>query len=481
VVLASLSLVLGALVQADCKDSPSIVPPPPPIAVAIPSEFEPVPLPDPHVEGFVFPEASATILGWAANGDETAMARHAWGLWTALTLDSGQSFEGQPLRVFDTWFTIDDLNDDAIVGRRARRTPHPLDELARLAEARRAKKAVDGSVAVVGAGESEILGTVKFSPDAAMHIGQYDLLSAARLVSLRTSSGLTDVPAFPAKSVVAKAVYRLLSIGPDGKGAYPRYQSIPYWTGPPDPPAPSASTTWTSCVWVDTLDQGQGTGTGEVDSVCASDGSSRTAGSTYGLGRFVYFMITPGGLVPGVTLARAEATRPQVGDAVIMVALHVTTRETTGWTWETFWWTPDADHPPLPSSNVFATERPKELLGPARSFAGCAVLSMQMPPEPLTGGSGKGESVYCYNPWLEGHFGPADLVDSVPGTYEGKVVQNDVGAQSNCMSCHAQASFSTLGGSTPGYTGDRYVDIQGSEFAGTIRTEFLWSVADAAH
>jgi hypothetical protein len=477
-VVASLSALLVAGAATDCRDNESPPPAPPPVSVVIPSEFEPVPLPDPHVEGFVFPESSAKILDWAASGNEAAMARHAWGLWTALTLDSGQSFEAQPLRIFDTWFTVTDLTHDAVIGRRDRRDPHPLDELARLASARRAKRL--RSVAVVGDGESEIIGDVKFSPDAARHIGENELMSIARLDSLLSVDRLSDVPEFPTTSVVAKAIYQDVPIGADGPGAYPRYQLLPHWSGPPDPPVPSAPATWRSCVWIDTQDQGMGTGTREVDSACHKDGSSRTPGSTYGLGRFIYFMTTAGGVVPNATLAEAERTRPRSGDAVILVGLHVTTRETQGWTWETFWWTPDADHPNPPSSEAYAALRPPELKGAARSYAGCAVLSMQMPPEPLTGGTGSGESLYCYNPWLEAQFAPSLLVDSVPGKYRGKKVTNDVGVQSNCMSCHALAAFSPAGVMGPGYAGDRYVDVLGPEFAGSIRTEFLWSVADSA-
>jgi hypothetical protein len=502
--MASLALLGALIAETNCKSgAESTLSAPPPIGVSIPSEFQPVELPDPHVKGFVFPESASTLEGWARGGNEGALARHAWGLWTALMMNSGQSFEGQPLRTFDTWFTMSDLEGAVPVGIRARRTPHPLWDLARLAKARRARRAgaaaslsagllapsqsdrasaspESGPVAVVGIGESEILGNVKFSPEAAEHIGQNELISVARLTSLLNVDGQTDVPAFPSRSVVIKALYRIFAIGPDGTSIAPRFQSLPSWSGPPDPPTAYAPARWPSCVWVDTLDQGTGTGTGAVDSVCKSDGSSRTPASTYGLGSFVYFMMTPAGLVYDATLAEADSIRPRVGDAVILVGMHVTTRETPGWTWETFWWSPTPDAPLLPSSSTFAAARPPELTGAARSYVGCSVLSMQMPPEPLTGGAGNGESVYCYNPWLEAHFSSADLVDSVPGTFEGKSVRNDVGVESNCMSCHAQAAFGPSGVPTPNYTGDRYVDVAGAEFAGTIRTDFLWSVADIA-
>jgi hypothetical protein len=63
------------------------------------------------------------------------------------------------------------------------------------------------------------------------------------------------------------------------------------------------------------------------------------------------------------------------------------------------------------------------------------------------------------------------------------VVANDVGVQTNCMSCHAMASY-VQGGKTPLdgvlYTGDRYVDLQGPQFSGHLKTDFLWSIPDVA-
>jgi hypothetical protein len=499
-----LRVFCAGLVPASCKSSGEVSrPTPPPIDAVLASEFQPVKLPDPKVAGFAFPESAAAIAAWVA-GDPKAIAHHAWGLWTALMMDSRQSFEGQALRVFETWFTVADLEMAAMGGgNHARRAPNPLGELARLAKARHLravsaapsragvssptqKAYVDAAVPeeageqLVGDGEDEVLGNIKFDPEAAQHIADNELLSTARLKSLAQLDGQPDVPAFPSRSVVAKAIFQIVPIGPDGLGAAPRYQPLPHWSGPPSPPAAHAPGKWPSCVWIDTLEQRAGTGTGAVDDVCRADGSSRTPASTYGLGSFVYFMMTPGGVVADATLAGAEAQRPKVGDAVVLVGMHVTTRETPGWTWQTFWWSPTPDRPVTPSSPAFAAERPPELVGSPRHYAGCAILSMQLPAEPLTGGAGNGESVYCYNPWLEAAFDQSDLVDSVPGTFEGKAVRNDVGVQSNCMSCHAQAAFALPGASAPGYTGDRYVDIASAAFAGTIRTDFMWSVAGEA-
>jgi hypothetical protein len=104
--------------------------------------------------------------------------------------------------------------------------------------------------------------------------------------------------------------------------------------------------------------------------------------------------------------------------------------------------------------------------------------SMESPPQPNTGGKNVGNSVYAYNPWLEAGFGPGDLPASQPGTYNGKAVANYVGMQTNCMSCHAQASYSSTTPDLTGvlYTGDQYIDMKGAQFKGNLRTDFLWSI-----
>ena len=80
-----------------------------------------VPLPNPQVAGFNFPESEATVLGWVYQMGNDAPADaatafenlhlHAWGLWTAVTLPTSQVDNGQPLRVFETWFTPQELEN----------------------------------------------------------------------------------------------------------------------------------------------------------------------------------------------------------------------------------------------------------------------------------------------------------------------------------------------------------------------------------
>jgi hypothetical protein len=441
--------------------------------------FKPVPLPDPKIPGFVFPEEEATIVAWTDKGDQHAINRHGWGIWAALTSPSGEQFGGQDLLVFETWLTPEDLLTARLRGQKdlekVPRDPLPLRQLRQF----RAPKKAAGVRATFG--ESTVLGFVKFDPSAARFIVDQNLLSKAALAAL-LKAGDTDIPNFPNTAVSLKPVFQTLSQGQLVGG---RYFMLAAWPGPPAQPQSFPDSAWKQCVWVDVADPGPGKGTGKVDTSCKTDGSSRTDETTYGLGRFIHFKLSAAQAraVNAIAEAVHGNTTPVAieGDHAILLAMHVTSREITRWTWQTFWWSPNPDKPPSPSSAAIADDRPARLSGAARNYSMALAYSMETPPQPNTGGKNVGNSVYAYNPWLEAGFGPDDLPASQPGTYDGKQVANNVGVQTNCMSCHAQASYSSTAQDLRSlYTGDQYIDMKGAQFKGNLRTDFLWSIPDSA-
>jgi hypothetical protein len=209
----------------------------------------------------------------------------------------------------------------------------------------------------------------------------------------------------------------------------------------------------------------------------------RTAASTYGIDQFIHFRMTKtdADQVNAGMKERGVATTVSEGDYSVLTAMHVTSREIARWTWQTFWWTHTPDAPTAPSAPSIAADRPAQLVGAGRHYAGCAGYEEVMPPQPNTGGANTGETVYCYNPYLEAPFSSGILPTSQPGmtTRNGQPIKtaNDVGVQTNCMSCHAMAKFPRL---PRNYTGARYVDLNDPIFKGVLKVDFLWSLADKA-
>src|SRR5690349_14320907 len=80
--------------------------------------FKPIPLPDPKIPGFRFPEDENTIIGWTSANNQKAINGHGWGIWTALHMPSGESFNGQPLSVYETWLTPNDILSAEATGTR---------------------------------------------------------------------------------------------------------------------------------------------------------------------------------------------------------------------------------------------------------------------------------------------------------------------------------------------------------------------------
>jgi len=448
------------------------------------AQFVAVPFPDPKVPGFQFPESEATIVSWIAQmtgktptPDSFAKVHlHGWGIWTALTLETDQVFEGQKLRVFETWPTPEDLisvpPDGAVrmlTSPRGRSAIQPFHQFGHLKgtkdtiNAERAAKMIDP--------QETVTGFVKYDPSAAAHIIQQGLFSAKNLDAL-LQGGANSIPGFPVTAFALKPVFKILNPLVGG-----RYYKLAVWPGPPDIPQAFPPTKWNGWIWIDT--QGGGQGKGEIDTKGAPDGSSRTDGTTYPISSFINFKLNASDAAAANAAIKAMGGKASVaaGDFSALVGMHVAGREITRWTWETFWWTPSPDDPHLPSSVEIAKLRPSQLQGAPRNYAMALAYSMVAPAQPYVGGSNAGESVYAYNPWLEARFGPTNLPDSIPGMYKGKKVSNNFGVQTNCMSCHAAANYTSAKlPSAPDYSGDRYVDLDDPRFKKTLKADFLWSI-----
>ena len=443
----------------------------------------PEPMPNPSIPGFNFPESEATLTRWISEmsrGDSVVVAadafekiqRHGWGLWTAITLDSGQVHEGQRLRVFETWHSTEELSTmpsrsiTSISAGTWRRAPlRPL-ALFQTDGASHQSAASDSATAVPMI--ERVLGFVKFDPTAADHVVRQELLRIDALDAL-LQGGAQQIPPFPTTALVIKPLFQIIRTKDLVEG---RYYALKAWPGPPSAPRPWSPAQWPGSVWIDV--RNGGAGAGNVDPLGVFDGSTRNDDTTYPLSSLLHYRLSA---ADAAALSDAQPTTAE-GDIAILVAMHVAGREIARWTWQTFWWTPAPDTPPSPSSPAIAGLRPEQLRGAARNYAMALAYTMLSPDQPYVGGQNNTPAVYAYNPWLEARLGPAELPDSIPGLApDGRPASNNHGIQSNCMSCHVQANYNPNHRTTaPRFTGARYVDLGAAEFVGTLQVDFLWSI-----
>jgi hypothetical protein len=435
-----------------------------------------------NISGFTFPEPEPKIVGWTDANDQNAITLHAWGIWTGLSQQSTETYDGQPLLVFETWQDPADL-----IAEGAGATPAAATSSPRIPRRLQRPRQFHHLTAKVGPDESTVLAFVKYDPTAAQHIKTNKLFSTVALGDFLKAG--PSIPTFPTSGISIKPVFQALSSGQLVGG---RYYQLATWPGAPPLTYNAATKTWNSkplpqnqwgqCIWIDVQATGEGPGTGGVDTNCAADGSSRTDANTYSIDEFIHFKVTQ---AEAAVLNAQGNSGVQAGDFSALVAMHVTSREMTRWTWQTFWWVPNPDSPTAPSSAAIAALRPAQLTGAARNYAHCTAYSMENPPQPNTGGKNVGDSVYCFNPYLEAPFDPSDLPDSIPGTTmnAGKSVPtpNNVGPQTNCMACHIRANYNPNNvAKAPSYAGDRYTDLNDPAYNGTLKVDFLWSIPDNA-
>jgi hypothetical protein len=103
----------------------------------------------------------------------------------------------------------------------------------------------------------------------------------------------------------------------------------------------------------------------------------------------------------------------QVGDYVVFVAAHITTREIPDWAWATFFWHDEPDAAP------FGNDRIAEVSGVFRNYRMKSVFHAELPKEP------DGHPAVAFNPYLEAAFA--------------------YGPRSNCSACHQRAVMTANG------------------------------------
>jgi hypothetical protein len=403
-----------------------------------PLKPQPISLPSqPPTSPGSFPVTSTTIDGWVSTNDQAAIRQHGWALWQGITSLTKGSL-GWP--VFDTWYT------DAEV-----RAGHPSSPKSALFQATRSngrpthhfegfeqfhhqkvvgKKTVQAKLQIgIAAGGQQVIGFNKFNADYADFVWNNNYNTATGLWNVQNSwpvgtpAAQRTITPFVNTAISLKPVYQVVN-GPKHSGGI---TVLPYWLGDltsgpwnSNNQANPTFGTWNQCVVVYT------TPTAPTSQAIPSCANGKPASGFVSVKEFFNFALTAdeakGICSNAIGQPDISNCKVQQGDFAILVAMHMSTREDSNWTWQTFWWNYNQ---PFPYGAP-----PASIQKPFNNYAMCTAYSMTTnPPNSLDG-----KKVLCYNPYLE---------TGLPGV---------VGTQSNCMSCHTTAGYGNNPNNLPGAT-----------------------------
>ena len=385
-----------------------------------------------------YPADAARLTAAVDAGDTRAVREHAWDLWAAMTARSGERFNGKDLPIWETWYSGADLyaSTESVCAADARVTQ---------AEGRDFESPVQHFHD--GAAESEaVTSVVRFTREVAEHVCAHSYDDAHTLDTLNASFDATtpvgerSIAAFPVRSIALKPVFQIVK--------QDAVTVLPYWAGTSPAttsnPAVPKPETWRQCVAV----VPPGVVMPPSPHVAPCNDVSSYAAAVVPIDRFYFVQLTPEEVAEASDDADLGDTRPEAGDYAVLVAMHVTTKEIPGWTWQTFWWSP------FPDAAPFGNDRPGRVEHEWRNYEMCTAYSMTGPPE-----TAAAAPQVCFNPYLE--TGLTALV----------------GTESNCKTCHRLAAWPDF--TTPYRASGLVSPDDPAFFAGNTKLDFLWSVTRA--
>jgi hypothetical protein len=451
--------------------------------------------PDKRVSGIDFPTDSTTIIGWTNDStyanyyDSVSVYDHAWGIWAGLTAETRQKIKGDKrnLLIYETWMGINEVRDMIIANKpivanqkgtfyrsRALLTAPKQFEHAGMSNKNLVAASKKGTAA--GTLPKGFWVTVSYNPQAAQYASENKILRQSVLNNYYSKGQIGNIPVFPNDAITVKPTYLVYS-------SKSKLLQMPVWTSPPDPTgyvAPIAgqgAPLFPLCVYVDTENK-QRKDKKLVPVSTSSTDPAAIRNATCNLNDFISFRIAKDmvglmmeqdsiqGLNDSINPVSQGGEQSQVaaGDLAILVAMHVSTKEVSNWTWQTFYWTPTPENPGAPSSRLAYSRMSGKVKGAARHYAANAAYVMTTPYNSPSKNAGQ---MFGYNPYLEGGFGPSTFAAK-----NGQFPSLQFGMQSNCMSCHAMAS------DIPAnlYNTDQAINLDSSVFVNLVRLDFAWSI-----
>ncbi len=394
-----------------------------------------------HMAGF--PTPPNTIDALVSSNNTAGIRKHGWDLWAGATYVAPK----QPWPVWETWYTDADVaagppsKNAALLTRT--QPNHPFHRLRQFHHVGQMK-----GLAVTIDPNEQVAGFNKFNEDYARFVWQNNYENPTAIGALNQWPAGTTVSSrrienFTYPAIGLKPVFMLVN-GPTHSSGI---TVMPYWkgdltTGPANSTTPANPTpgTWKQCVVVKT-----GSAAPPAGTKC-KDG---TTPPVIAVSLFYNFVLSA---AEAAAMNTAQNLGAQKGDYAVLVAMHMTTRENSNWTWQTFWWNYGQPFPYGPP--------PAAVKAPFNNYAMCNAYSMTIKNDPSQ------PNILCYNPYLETSPGIPD------------------GIHSDCMSCHHVAGFGINANANypASYSPSSYIDVDfngdnTNYFNCQTTTDFSWFLA----
>lgn len=258
---------------------------------------------------------------------------------------------------------------------------------------------------------------VIFDPIAARHVQDHHLADRA------LQRGRTAIPDFPPGAITLKSVW--FPVHKD------RATPLPIWDGDGALAEGNPTRTWKRQVVIEPSFAHDEPTSGVLDELI--DGVHHVP-----IDAFLHRTLTTRDEVAAAQRVARDPTLA-IGDHVVLLGMHISTKEIPDWVWATLWWHDRPDEGP------YAQGRPAALAGAARNYLLDVTLSAADP---------KGAPRPMMNPWLEARFPD--------------------GVHSNCLTCHRRAALGTME-----YLPVTRTDTPPSDpyFADKTQTDMVWSLA----
>lgn len=256
------------------------------------------------------------------------------------------------------------------------------------------------------------------------------------------SGAKREIAGFPDQSVAVKTAWLAVS------ATAWTFTSVPVWHGPPpvkNPAEALAPQLWPDAIRVDPT-HARHRCSAQPPASCPGIYPQQPIAVSPAVTKLAPVPIDDFFYVPVCTCEEAAAVPvyPVLpGDYVVLVGMHIATREIPDWVWATFWWSD------RPNEGLYQQNRPPKQQAPWNHYMMDTTLDMVTPQGP------NHQPKAIYNPWLE-----------LVGFAAGKALS------SNCMNCHRAAAYKNPHSVPP----PGNVDPAGPELANKTKLDFLWSI-----